>query len=124
MLFLAGGSGANITSGDPVLYTSSGAQELSANPARVSVPVPAGTLSALRVKTDVGTFTGSTVNVTVAVNGVLTGITCSITEAADSCSDLVNTVVVAAGDTVAVRLVQTGAAVPTRINYSLLLQLP
>ncbi len=123
-LLLAGSSGANISSIDPVLYTSSGSQELSANPARVAIPVPAGTLSSLRVTTDEATFTGSTVTVTAVVNGATTGITCSITEAASACADLINSVAVSAGDTVAVQLVQTGASVPTRVVFSLLLQLP
>ena len=121
---LAGGTGNNIAAGDPVLYVGPGVLEVTANVDRARVPVPAGTLSTLRVRTDVASFVGSTVIVTVNVNGLDTGITCSITGASDSCTDAVNTVGVAAGATVALRLEQTGVATPTRVNYSLQLQLP
>ena len=92
--------------------------EVSANVQRVLVPVPAGTFANLRVRTDVTNFVGTTVTVTVNVNGTDTGMTCSITGVANTCQDTVNTAAVVAGGAVALRLEQTGIAVPTRIIYS------
>ncbi|MEZ5421271.1 MAG: hypothetical protein R2708_28565 [Vicinamibacterales bacterium] len=90
----------------------------------MSTPVPAGTLLNLRVKTDVGSFVGTSVTVTVVVSSTTTGITCTVTGVTDSCSDLVNTVAVTAGDTVGFQLDETGIDMPDANRLLLQLQLP
>ena len=121
---LTGGSGINVDSNNPPLYAAPSVPESSFIENRVRLPLPAGTLSALRVRSGENSFVGSTVTVTVRVDGVPTGMTCSITGASDSCDDFVNSVVIVDDQTLALELVQIGNSVPTRITYSLRFQLP
>ena len=121
---MAGGTGESITSSTGSIYTGPSVPIMSPNPARVWIPAIAGTLGTLQVTTDEVIDTGTITTITVAVNGLDTAITCSITDGNSGCTDAVNTVVIAEGDRVAVRLEQIGPDIPIRLNYSFTLQLP
>ncbi|MGB3069122.1 MAG: hypothetical protein WBC18_11260 [Ottowia sp.] len=90
----------------------------------VAFPV-AGTLKNLRVRTsdNPGNFTGNqTYTFTVMVNGNATGITCTESVSATSCSDTTNTASIAAGDTISLRARSSAWAASASVTWSLLLQ--
>ncbi len=117
-MLLTGGTARLIDVMDGTIYSGPGVGEVSTSVLDVRVPVPGGTLQSLRVTTSVAIFIGTTVEVTVAINGLDTSLTCQITGFGGACDDLVNTPVTNAGDSVAVKILQTGLGAPTRVNYS------
>lgn len=91
----------------PGLYsTVTGATE-----AFYTVPM-AGRLKALYCKS-AGAPAGGTVVFTVRINGVDTALLCTLADGATTASDIVNSVVVAAGSTLSMKCVSTAATQPT-----------
>ncbi|HYF28766.1 MAG TPA: hypothetical protein VEA36_00160 [Candidatus Paceibacterota bacterium] len=70
-----------------------------------------GTLKNLRVHIGDALSAGTSYTITVYKNGVATGLTCTVTDAALTCNDLVNTVSIAAGDFASVRILPTNSPV-------------
>jgi hypothetical protein len=77
--------------------------------AETDVPVPAGTVSDLTVKTSAG-IAGGTIVVTVLRNTAVTGITCTVAVSATTCSDATNSQAFSAGDTIAFKVVNSSAS--------------
>lgn len=99
---------------------SAAAPFLSTAEAAKSLPaLRAGTLWRLRIRTTTGTVTVTTITFTLRVNGVNTAITCTIAAGVASGSDLVNTVVVAAGDLLSLGASGNTGTVPSNIQASL-----
>jgi hypothetical protein len=89
---------------------------VSATAGAVAAVVPVGgTLSKLNVH--LVKVTGS-VTVTVFVNGAATTLTCTVLAASSTCADGVSTKVVAASDTIAVRIENTNGAVITNFSWT------
>jgi hypothetical protein len=94
MLFSGGGNpdeGSN-RYGAPSLFTYNDTQT------NIQIPLSAGTVSKLQVKTTTAPGSGNSWFVTVNKNGASSGITCTINGAATTCSDLVHTSTFVAGD--------------------------
>jgi hypothetical protein len=84
------------------------------------VPLPAGTLNNFRVRTSTQMMIGTTLTVTVLVDGVSTGISCIVdgSSASDRCSSA-NTFSMAAGQAVAVQFDMTGPLKIFSVAYSM-----
>lgn len=93
----------------------------------IETPLPAGELSDLRVQSDQQPGEGQTYTFTVLVNGLATGITCTMSGALeDSCQDEINSVTIATGDQLLVQAVASaGATLPgTEVSWSLIYTAP
>jgi acetylornithine deacetylase/succinyl-diaminopimelate desuccinylase-like protein len=120
---LTGGTPEPLNQGHGAVYAGPGVRSLSSNVEDVGVPLSAGTLINLRVNTGEALQQG-TVEVRVLVDGVDTGLTCSVGSGLTGCSDLATSVPVNADQVVALRVVvlNTIGAAATRVNFSLEVQ--
>lgn len=86
----------------------------------IDTPLPAGELTNLRVQADQQPGVGGSYTFTVLVNGAPTGITCTISGAAeDSCEDTINSVTIVAGDRLWLQAVASAGATTTEVSWSL-----
>lgn len=85
----------------------------------LDTPLPAGTLSNLRVRTDQPPGSGEIHTFIVVVNDVATAITCTISDPNTSCEDTTNSVTIAAGDRLWVFAIASGSAMTTEVSWSL-----
>jgi hypothetical protein len=77
--------------------------------AETDIPIAAGTVSNLEVKTSVG-IAGGTIVVTVLRNGAATGITCTVAVSATTCNDSTDSQAFSAGETIAFEVVNNSAS--------------
>jgi hypothetical protein len=68
----------------------------------VQLPMPGGTASALRFSISPAPGAGKTATVTIRLNGASTPLTCTISDTNRTCSDLVDSVTFADGDTLSI----------------------
>ena len=120
-VLLFGGSAGNKQAADTTLVMSPGNGNGTAlvDTDGLGIPLPDGTLSRLLVKAGGAPGTGESFTITVTVDGSATAITCTIADSDTSCSDLVNTDPVTAGEAVNVISVSTSGATPQKLSYSL-----
>jgi hypothetical protein len=94
-----------------------GEADLAAAPGDAASDIPAaGTLSAFRGHLTAST-TGS-VTFTLYVNGAATAVACTIAPATTGCADGTHTVVLAAGDVIAVRITKSAGALLRHVRWS------
>ena len=121
-MLLTGGTGREVAVIDGAQFSGPGVGEISNDVGHVQVPVPAGTLRRLIVRTSTFPFIDTTLTVTVVgFNGSATGISCSITGFNNGCVDLVGEYTTGFGEPMSIRIEQTGAGAgtATRVTYSL-----
>ena len=112
---LSGGTFKQISTSDGAQYSGPGVGGVSPNIDAVRIPTRAGTLRNLRVQTEF--LYGANVEVRVVVGFFETPVGC--TAAGNFCTDSTNSWDVNDGDTVALKIVETGPVVPTYVSYSL-----
>ena len=99
-----------------------GMGESDATETKVAIPLPvSGVIGGLQARTSGAPNNGGgTQSYTFAlmVNGAATSVTCAISEAALACSDLANTVTVAAGDRVSLRSTPGGTPTAASMTWS------
>jgi hypothetical protein len=92
---------------------------VAATPGLVNVTIPAAaTLKQFYVRL---VHTAGSVTATAYVNNVATSLTCTVAAAVATCSDTTDSVVVAAGDLVAIRVDNTNAAAITNFTWTAVL---
>lgn len=82
-----------------------------------AMPV-AGTLSDLRVRLDTAPGAGKSYAFTVRKNGADTSVTCTVSEAATSCSDTTNTAIFFSGDLISIESVPTGTPTAAAMRWT------
>jgi len=115
-----GAPGANGTSGSAIggNYPNTGNNQFlipwsdssSATEANADIPLPSGTASKLVVSRVVAPGAGHMVTITIRKNGVNTGLTCTISGTATTCTDTANSVTFSDGDFLSILHTETGAA--------------
>lgn len=115
---LTGATGKRISTTDGTQYSGPGTGVLSPAKQAVWIPVAAGTLSNLRVQTEVLSDVGTTVEVRLVVGEFETDLGCSISFLGNFCTDT-DAAVVGSGDVVSLKIVETGTSFPTYVSYSL-----
>ncbi len=87
---------------------------VSTTESNVALNIPFAAVAAkLHVGANSSPGSGNSWAVTLMKNGVATGLTCTVSDAATSCSDLTHTVTFVASDTMSLRIVTAGAAIPS-----------
>ncbi len=101
-------------------YLPFGAFTQSSTESNVSVPSSvSGTLGTLEVKLGAAPGSGASYTMTVMQNGTPGAVTCTVSGAtATTCTDLVDTVSIVAGDTVSLRVVPSGGPTTPVITWS------
>lgn len=85
----------------------------------VQLPIPAGTLRNLRARLNTAPGGTETLTVTVNKNGVNTAVTCTLTGAATTCTDVSNTVAFAAGDGLSFQYDNSAGSVADSLSASI-----
>ena len=119
---LTGATGKRIATGDGAQYSGPGTGVLSSAKEAAWIPVPAGTLRNLNVRTELLLGSGATIEVRVVVGEFETDLGCTV--AGGNFCTAAAPITVGGGDVVSVKIVETGNSFPSYVSYSLELAPP